>query len=380
MMEKTHSILPPSSGDKWRICTGWVTLTAAHPAQPSGEQAMEGDAAHYVADKLLLQATGRVYGSIPKIGDPAPNGVEITSEIYNGAKGYVESILFDLIRLGKTWDAIERSTHIGRVHAQCKGYVDYTFLDKSGALHVRELKFGRLFVQVQANPQMVLYGIGLVDELNLPDKTPVIFTVNQPRTYRKSGPIRSWSTTAGDLRVRASAFERAAHVNLGPVQNQQLIAGTHCLYCDNRLLCGPAIQMTELYMRFSGAAIPETISLRGLGRMMKDIDLASKYLEKLKTTLEERLKGEIRNGRQVPGWDMIPVSGREEWTRPNEEIIAAGKFCGIALEKTTLITPNQARDAGLPESVISKYAGRPRKGFSLVPEDPDKAYKAFGGK
>jgi hypothetical protein len=101
-------------------------------------------------------------------------------------------------------------------------------------------------------------------------------------------------------------------------------------------------------------------------------------LKALKTGYEEQVKATIKGGTAVPGWCLQPTAGREKWQKSQVEVLAMGQLFGVDLKKDDVITPNQARKAGVPNEVLAVYSGR-ETGLELKPESTDKARMIFEG-
>jgi hypothetical protein len=79
----------------------------------------------------------------------------------------------------------------------------------------------------------------------------------------------------------------------------------------------------------------------------------------------------------VPFSALENSAGRLEWTKPDDEIITLGQLLGQNLTKTTLLTPVQAVEKGVPEAVVTAYAAR-KKTWKLVADDGREARRVFG--
>jgi hypothetical protein len=93
--------------------------------------------------------------------------------------------------------------------------------------------------------------------------------------------------------------------------------------------------------------------------------------------LEADAEARVRRGEAVPGYGLESTTGREQWDVPLEQVVALGKVFNIAVEKPALITPNQARKAGMPADVVRTLA-RTSSGVKLARVDQRKLEKTFG--
>jgi hypothetical protein len=114
-----------------------------------------------------------------------------------------------------------------------------------------------------------------------------------------------------------------------------------------------------------------------IGLFYEIILRAQKQIEYLETGISEEIKSRIKAGAAIPGFTIEPSIGRETWSRSTAEIAALGDLLGVNLRKEELITPNQARKAGLDDNVINEYTKREQKGLKLIPVNNQKARRIF---
>lgn len=85
---EAHAILAPSSAGCWVVCPGARAIRQAFPEEGDTAAAMEGTAAHWVFEQML--AAKRV--DAVSAGDVAPNGVEVTEEMIDGAELFCDVV------------------------------------------------------------------------------------------------------------------------------------------------------------------------------------------------------------------------------------------------------------------------------------------------
>ena len=74
---------------------------------------------------------------------------------------------------------------------------------------------------------------------------------------------------------------------------------------------------------------------------------------------------------------MTPKSGNEQWTVSIAEVLAVGESMGVDLSKPGILTPNQARKAGLDKEVVAQLATR-NSSMVLTKQDETLASTVFG--
>src|SRR5580658_4847961 len=137
-----HAKLPPSGAFRWgdpNGCPGAAAMEERYPEDTESEAAREGTAAHHYLSETLL-------GRQVNVGDVAPNGVPITSEMVIGARAMIQ----DVLRIHGTTRGellIEQRLNMTSVHALCWGTADGVFIDlQGGHIIVWDYKFGHRYV------------------------------------------------------------------------------------------------------------------------------------------------------------------------------------------------------------------------------------------
>lgn len=355
----THSVLAPSSAARWVVCPGSVTLSGQHPEPGDSQASREGTAAHWVASETLLG------NPPPLVGTVAPNGVVVDPEMYEAAMDYAR-----VVRRQAVYPIlVERRVDVPRVHPECYGTPDCWAFDRErGQLHVFDFKYGHRFVDVFENWQLACYAAGIIDELGLGDEhVHITFHVVQPRAFYRGGPHRSWTLPASDLRGLVNILAVAAERALSP--NPECVPNPECRDCSARHAC-PALQAagydTADYVR---SAVPLELPAPAAGLELRYLKRASAILNARISGLEGQVEAKLRGGEIVPGWRMESVAGREKWKIPVAEVAAMGQTMGVDLTKPTdVITPAQARNAGLMPDLVDAYATR---GSSTVLSESD---------
>lgn len=380
-----HAILAPSSLERTVPCPGSVGLSLPYLSLPRTEEQIEGDMAHWIA---LQVAAGQAF----TIGQMIqPWNLPATLEMIYGAELWASVV-------GDDGNA-EQTVAITRVHRHCWGTPDSwrltTEVNEHGntvtVLDVRDYKFGHKFVEVFENWQVLAYAIGLLDSLGLVDTDVFVrFTIVQPRSYHRDGPIRVWMRRGDQLRILANDM----HASCGQAVDESgnvrkdapTRAGTHCEHCPARHECKTLQRATLSALDAIGLAEAVSLPPDALGNELTYIKRTIKLLETRATGLEAQAEAVIRGGKRVPGWGLEPTQTREGWL-PNssvDEVGFMGDMVGVDLRAPAkLITPTQARTLmkarKIEPKIIDQYAERPRGALKLVPESNIEARKAFGG-
>lgn len=377
-MSGAHSILPPSGAAAWRRCGLWVAMNQAFP-QPDSPETLEGTAAHWVAWEILV---GRPVAE----GTPAPNGVIVTDEMIEGGELLVATIRerMPLDQFGE-WH-VEEPVQIPRVHPQCWGTPDaWGFALRLETLEVVDYKFGHRFVDEYENDQGVAYTAGIIDVLaeklgkrsGLLDQVVMVnFTIVQPRCFYKGKPVRTWSVKASDLRAHINLLAGAAEKALLP--NPTAVTNSECRDCPGRHAC-PALQQAAYSdAEYAVQSSPVELAPAAASLELRMLERALERLQNRVDGMREAVTAYGRQGHPTPFHRLEQGYGRTQWNVPPGQVIAMGQLMGVDLSKPGVMTPGQAKKAGVDEAVIKAYSTTPLGQIKLVPDNPTDARRVFG--
>ena len=382
----THQFLAPSMAHLWGKpggCRAAPMLQAQHPEREESEAAREGTAAHEPAASF---AAATLKGQRPDpaqwLGKKASNGVIYTQEMIDGAEVYADDIRAEAIARGVFGgDAIgvEQSVMLPRIHPLNGGTPDFWMHDKRNmALLLWDYKFGFRDVDAFENWQLMNYAALVLDHLGINGATEqgytVVLKVVQPRSFKRGGPVDTWTVKATDLRPY---WNDLAH---GATEATALDAparpGSHCLDCSARHACPALRKAAGAAMQHAQSVTAEQLDDMALSLEMGWLSDAKDLIEARLSGLQEETQERIRQGAVVPGWSAQPRYGRATWT-DRQQVLNIGTAYGIDLRKDEPVTPNQAKEKGLPEDVVKHFSYRPETGFKLSRVKTNDAKKVF---
>ena len=181
-----HAKLGPSAAHRWMICPGSVRLSEGI-ADETSEAAEEGTLAHAVAERHAAAAFGL---GIPTLDAPGPDE---TADMALHASEYADALVSLVGPKADVW----LESRVG-VNDEVWGTTDALALAEDGeTLVVMDYKYGRGYVEVVENPQLMLYGLGAIGGFS--GVKVVRLAIYQPRAGREA--LRTWDISAADLRA-----------------------------------------------------------------------------------------------------------------------------------------------------------------------------------
>lgn len=369
-----HSIIPPSSASIWAVaegCRGWVAMAAAYPAEDT-EESREGTVAHAMATGWLsYKLHGHPY-AMPQVGELV-EGVEVTHDMRYGALMFADYVL----GVVDTSAVVERPVRIHTIHELCEGTPDVVWFARgTGITHVFDYKFGWGPVEADENPQCLLYALGAQETWGYSGSHPAHATVRvhiiQPRAMHYLGQIRTW-LSPNPVQSYLPAFRAAATEALS--NDAQVRTGPFCRHCTARHACGPALDAGMALYESLGIALPVDATVDQIAGRWAALKSASKRLEKICEAYEAQFTSLLQQGHAAREYRLAPTQGNAAWV-DKEAARAVAAAAGVSLEKNDLITPTQAKAAGLAAAVVDSLSLR-KPGLKIQKIDHRQAEEAF---
>lgn len=345
-------------------------MRAAYPEAPDeadSDVREDGTACHWLASEVWE-------GRYPTEGSLSPNNRVIDEDMFDAVDTY-----HDALRSWPVPALCEVPIAIDRILQGMTGTPDaYAWDASTGTLYIADLKYGFKFVEVWENWQLICYAAGLMDLLGINDlEARIVFTIVQPRSNHRDGPVRHWRTKASNIRAQVNVLTNAAGLAMATA-SPMCTPNPGCGDCPGRHAC-VALQNSALYaLEQAYAGIPLELPLPALGDELRRMQDAAKKLEARITGLQEQAEHALRAGNVLPGWTLAPTFARERWQEGAEEkVLAVAQYYHADLSKPRkAVTPNQARKL-IPANVVAMFACKPSTGVRLTRIDPYEARKRF---
>jgi hypothetical protein len=341
MQVATQPVTIASTAPVWVKCpvSAWI---AQLYKQPKSLQALEGEAAHEMAQFVL---SGEVESPNELVDRAATNGVIFSREMVEPVTIYINEV-----RRGGPGFWVEESISIETPHEPVTGRCDGAnfYLDKElGFLRVIDFKYGYSTIEVDENWSMLAYSIDIATRLTEEghEVNDVELVIVQPRAYHHDGAIRSWSCSGAQL-MRYHGLLMAA-VEAVYSEDRECVTGNHCNKCNARANC-PVAKMAGMNgIDIAHAPLPDTDTPDQVAALLDTLDRALDVIKHTRSAMEERAVNMISNGQVIPGRSMKPGKSHRKFTNEKETREYA-KIMGISVDKNKeLCTPAEAVRRGL---------------------------------
>lgn len=359
---KQHSRFGGSIADRYMNCPGSVALCGTVPSKPSGAYAVEGTAAHFVAEQCLktqVPAKDFLDYAYHVVGQPP---VIVSGNMIDAVQVYLDAVNAELGDDGELY--VEQGFEI--VSEAAPGEVWGTndamvFHPSTGRLRVFDYKHGvGISVSADDNKQLKFYAAGAVFSHADWRISEVVLTIVQPRARDADdvGAVKDWTFDVldllefqGELEVAIAKAKTAApfleHYDRNGYRDY-LKTGSWCRWCDAASVCpakdAQAVAATTLdfegvksVTEITAASLPDPKTFDGerLAKVVAALDILSAWANQAQEYLEALILG----GHDVPGWKAVDKIGRAKWIDDPNQIVA---YAGMVfdLEADQLMPPH----------------------------------------
>ncbi len=360
-----HAQLQPSRAHRWLACPGSVRAETDAPDTHT-EYANRGAALH----RLLAQALAE--GPLELCPGPIAyeeDGRLVRYEATESDVRRVEAVARYAMGVLQALDGDGGATLNTEVYCRVgrrfglpedvlSGHADVV-IDSDDELVVVDAKFGWQEVEVESNPQLSLYALGLAQTYGWKHRQYRL-VVAQP----ERGAPREELLSADELRARGDAMW--PQVLLAADPDAKRAPGEHCRGCR---AAGTCRVFQDYASEHVAAALDQPdggqdLSPEALGLVLDRAALLRHALEQA----EAAAKGLIRLGVEVPGahgpWKLVAGRGQRHW-KDEAEAARLLRVLGLKPYKEVLLSPAQAEEllgaerSGLLTAAAPKVPGRP---------------------
>ncbi len=381
-----HARFSPSAAHRWIPCPGSVALSDGLKDEGS-EYAAEGNAAHELATMVFehpQQQALAFLGRKIKVGE---REFEVDEEMASNVQIYVDKVK-EYAGAGQIF--VEQRVPLEKFTGEkdAEGTSDViVILDDE--IQVHDLKYGRgKRVEVERNPQTMLYGLGTVEKFGaLGDFKRVRLVIHQPRL----GPESEWDCPLPELELFKETITNAvatAEVAIKFKANWEkdpdaayLVPGDEqCQYCKAKATCpalakkvadtvGKAFEFLAAVTdkEIKAGAVDQLMPASDIHLKMQSVDLIEDWCKAIRAHVEALLF----DGKPVEGYKLVEGRrGARKWTdeKTVEELMR--KTFRLTIEEAfnlKLISPTQAEKVlketpkrwGKLQDLITQSEGKP---------------------
>ena len=297
-----HAKLSPSSAVRWMTCPGSVALSEGIEDK-SSSNADEGSMMHAMAAKCLETGTDPLdYVGITD----KETGLTFTAKQAPDVQFYVDHVR-DIVKATNGELRIEQRLPIGWMTGEknAHGTADAVIVTPDELIIV-DAKFGYKEVEVERNPQLLMYAAAAFDELKVAyDFERIRVVISQPRLGAKP----EYTCTVDELHAFTAQVGFAA--DLIHSHPEQLVPSPKgCQWCRAKATC-PALR--EDVLADFDVVVPETAGEDDLARVMANADLIEGWVMAVRAEVERRLLA----GTPVRGYKLVQGKrGNRQWQSP----------------------------------------------------------------
>lgn len=386
MEERKHAILTASGAARWMACTPSARLEEQFPDQGS-DYAAEGTLAHSIAElkvhKTFIEPMGtRSYNSRMKKFEADP---QYNAEMQRYTDEYLDYISSVALQYPtRPHVAAEVRLDLSRYVPESFGTGDCIIIG-GDTLHVIDFKYGKgVVVDVENNPQLMLYGLGALEAYRLfYDVKMIKLTVFQPRA--EGDTVKEWSISRDDL-VNWGVFTVKPQAEIAFKGDGEFNPGPNtCRFCRAKAQCRARAGASTALEDFGGANVPSK-SKSGtfpLPPLLTDAEVGSvlqraRDIQKWVSDLEEYALSALLQGKEVPGWKAVEGRSSRAWDDPAaafDAIKTAGVDEAMLYERKplTLAAVEKVIGKGKFAEIAGTHVVTPPGKPTLVPESDKRA-------
>lgn len=384
MTKQAHSKFGASSASRWLNCPGSVKLSATVPPQKSSGYALEGTAAHRLAEICLVQDYEPTEGTFLTKGEKkqhkdyllsvnrvTEDDIEVTQDMADAVKVYV-----DYVRSLRGEMNIETKFDLSFIEPEMFGTNDCCVYDRLlGVLEVIDYKHGSgVAVSPEENSQLAYYGLGAAKIYELHPNSTIKLTIVQPRAA--GAPIKSWTTTVGYLDKFAKTLKKG--VKACKAKDAPLVEGSWCKFCPAAAVCPKlyekTMELAKAEFADDGAIVlpvPESMNKVDIKKVLDFSDTLGSWLRAVETYAFNALE----RGEKIDGYKLVKKRAFRKWkeTVNNDglevtiEDYLSTQFGDIAYHPRKLKSPAQIEALKIDKNLVASLCETPDNGNTLVP-------------
>lgn len=364
MLSLTATELP-----RFMVCNGSRLMGKVAAFEPDTTVTDEGNAAHWLIEQVF-----RGHFSAEELIDrKAPNGVYISHEMVEHTTEYWSDLR--VAKAAGFFADVEVDTSYSNSGWEIRGRADGIIVfDKE--LIVPDFKYGWKIVEPQNNWTLISHAIGFLSRNShtLQTVKTIRFKIYQPRAYHPDGHVREWLISVEEL---LNYWEQLQTALSNP--SDECVTSEQCYKCPSFAKCKSGIIATMNAIDVAYKKHESEPDNESLQYILDETKRAAEILNQSIDAYEELALHRLKMGQRIPNYSIQSGKGQARW---KEGITAelVQMLTGVDVTKKTIVTPAQAKKAGLSEEIVTSLTDRPNTGFKLVRMDESKKAEKLLGK
>ncbi len=345
-MPEYHAIASPSSAEKWLTCANSL---AAEVGQPD----TAGAAADLGTDKHSLLTDCLTFGTDPSIylGRIMGKGHKVDEAFAADVQNVVDNVrarIQNYENLGYRVEMdLEQDVPIGWITGEegATGRADIVLRiyppKRLPWAQVIDAKFGYGEVQAAGNPQLKLYGAGVVDKYSLTDEFDSVgFIIEQPARSEESidggsldtEDLMTWANEVAAPAARKALMIRSMVGERALKMEDFKVTEKGCQWCKAAAVCPARVAHVEEAIGMDFQAIENLTELTSDVPLIGIEHLATKFealeiIEDWIKAVRARIEFELLAGEKIPGVKLVAgKKGNRQWASDDEAEAMLKKF------------------------------------------------------
>lgn len=368
-----HAELGPSSAKRWMTCPGSVRMSRGLPGTTS-RYAEEGTAAHALAETILR---ARIEPTPTNVEAAAEATLLATVEMLDAVQVYVDKVMSYVDAGLDAVILLEQRVTLESFGIELYGTGDLVaYIPALRRLILGDYKHGAgVAVEVEQNPQLMLYGLGAWVSIAGPRGWRVEHVetfICQPRKEHDLGPVRTHTYTLAEMLDFAQDVIDAAKATEAP--DAALVAGDHCRFCRAKALCPVRVEAINAVVdvpEFKGLPPARAMSIEQAVAILEAADRTkfAEWLDDVRGFLQQHAEA----GGSVPGYKLVQKRANRQWRVSDKEVVERLVDHASAMDlfeypEPYLKSPAQVEKVVGKKNLPADLTFKESSGYNLVPE------------
>lgn len=345
--------LRPSASHAWVECAASPLFRSHVPPEPPSDATMEGTCAAWLAEVVLK---GEVSDIQTMLGESHPeNHWIVDQDMIDYISNYVQL-------MQSRGGNVNAELYV-RLNEYIAGTLDCSTANMTDTLFIDDLKYGYLIVNEFRNYQTLIYGIGVVMQMDVKPKW-ISLGIYQPRASHPQGIYRTWVISIEELgQWTEFIFARGA---LCQQPNPIATPGDHCMYCEANASCDALASSCYKLASIVESQYQVPLTSNTIGAELDFLDRAERIIKARRNGVVAQAEQMLQSGVYFRNWHLDTGLGNRKF-KVEPTVIKA--ITGINPFKQEVMTPIEVERAGgnskKIKDAVKLLTTRPTTGYKL---------------